>query len=39
MPEVVVAVILIIGTVKVAYEVLFLETKGKFHDDVKPRKG
>lgn len=39
MPEVVVAVILIIGTVKVIYEVIFQETKGKFHDDVKPKKG
>jgi hypothetical protein len=38
-PEVVVAVILIIGTVKVIYEVIFQETKGKFHDDVKPKKG
>lgn len=39
MPEVIVAVILIIGTVKVLYEVFFQETKGNFHDDVKPRKG
>lgn len=39
MPEVVVVVILIIGTVKVAYEVLFLETRGIFHRGVNPKKG
>lgn len=39
MPEALVAVILILGTLKVLYEVIFEETRGKFHDDVKPRKG